>query len=137
MAKPVRTNLVQYEFDVYVPLLDSDSAYKVCDITLTEDDFMPSSLLQRDEAIWKQVDRFCVVYTEVHEVKYSFVKTERRICGLFDAEPLDWKYATIGVRDEKNKKFGQVTAKMPLSPIMPVLFFIDLKIFDKKENENV
>ncbi|MDR4506397.1 MAG: hypothetical protein MRK01_16620 [Candidatus Scalindua sp.] len=90
-----------------------------------------------DETIWKQVERFRVVYTEVNDVKDSFIKTQGRICGLFDAEPLDWKYANLVIRDEKNTKYGHVTAKMPLSPIIPVVFFIDLKVFEKRENENV
>ncbi|GJQ58625.1 MAG: hypothetical protein D8M57_12520 [Candidatus Scalindua sp. AMX11] len=135
MAIPEYTVLVQYEFDVYVPLLEKDSNYEVCEITLTKDDFKHP--LQMDEAVWKRVDQFRVMYTEVNDVKVPFVKKKRRICGLFDTRPLDWKFANIVIRDEKNNRYGRVMAKMPLSPIIPVVFFVDLKIFNKKVNKDV
>ncbi|MCP5002950.1 MAG: hypothetical protein GY941_03230 [Planctomycetes bacterium] len=135
MEKSECTASVQYEFDVHVPLLDDGSSYKVCDITLTEDDFNLS--LQTDQATWKQVDRFQVVNTEVKKVRNSFAETVTRVSGLFDADPLDWKYANIVVKDEKSRKSGCVRAKMPVSPIKPVIFFFDLEVFNKEESEDV
>ncbi len=135
MAKPECTVSVHYEFDIYVPLKSDDSVFKVCDITLTEDNFRDS--LQQDQIIWKHVDQFRIIYTEIVGVTNTFLNPQRRICGLFDTKPLDWKYANLLIRDEKSNRDGNVMVKMPISPIIPVVFLIDLKIFDKKENEDV
>jgi hypothetical protein len=60
---------------------------------------------------------------EVREgVEESIPQTRNRICGLFDAEPLDWKYARIMVGDDSNTKHNVAIAKMPRSPIVPVIF---------------
>ena len=47
-----------------------------------------------------------------------------RICGLFDAEPLDWKYARILVDNKSRTKDNYAIAKMPISPIRPIMFEI-------------
>ena len=52
----------------------------------------------------------------------SISKIKNRICGLFDAEPLDWKYAKITVGDDANTKHSFAIARMPRSPIVPVIF---------------
>ena len=52
-------------------------------------------------------------------------KTKNRICGLFDAEPLDWKYARILVDNKASTKYNVAVAKMPRSPIMPIIFEIN------------
>jgi hypothetical protein len=52
----------------------------------------------------------------------SIVKTRKRICGLFDAEPQDWEYAQIIVSDSTKTKHSYAIARMPKSPTVPVFF---------------
>jgi hypothetical protein len=54
----------------------------------------------------------------------SSKKSRNRICGLFDAEPLDWKYARILVDNKAGTKHNFAIARMPRSPIVPVIFEI-------------
>jgi hypothetical protein len=62
----------------------------------------------------------------------SIVKTKKRICGLFDAEPLDWEYARIVVSDSSKAKHSHAIARMPKSPTAPVFLMLrnDLYILD-------
>jgi len=120
MMKSENVVLVQYEFDAYISLLEINVIYDVCDVLLAEDEFVTSSK-QDNEINWTKVESFHVVYSEETEVYNSLVK-KRRICGLFNAVPLDWKYAKIVIREKKNKRYYHRIAKMPISPITPVVF---------------
>ncbi len=60
----------------------------------------------------------------VNDADASTGRTKNRICGLFDAEPLDWKYARILVDNKAGTKHNFAIAKMPRSPIIPVIFEI-------------
>ena len=121
MVKSENVVLVQYEFDAYIPLSDTNVIYDVRDVLLAEDKFVTSAI-ESNETNWTRVKNFQVIYTEDREVNNSLVKIRRRICGLFDAEPFDWKHAKIVIREKKNKRYHHAIAKMPISPIAPVVF---------------
>ena len=126
MVKSGNIVLVQYEFDAYLSLSDINVIYDVRDVLLAEDEFVTSAI-QSNEINWTKVKNFQVVYTEDREVKNSLVKIRRRICGLFDAEPLDWEFGKIVIREKKNKKYHHVIAKMPIGPIKPVVFNFEVR----------
>ncbi len=83
-----------------------------------------------DQVMWVSVDNMDIdiidIVGEVGESYEGSIPLERnRICGLFDAEPLDWKYARITVGDDSNTKHNYAIAKMPRSPIVPVIFDVN------------
>jgi hypothetical protein len=96
---------------------------------LTKDDFVdtkPSS----DQIKWIPVENMNINLVDTTEEtgkssEDSVSKNKNRICGLFDAEPLDWKYAKITVGDDTNTRHNITVARMPRSPIVPVIFDIN------------
>ncbi len=126
MSKSQNAVFVRYEYIVYIPLLET---YNVSEILLTNDDFVdtnPSS----DQTKWIPVENLNVDIIDTTEETGksggdSVSKNKNRICGLFDAEPLDWKYAKITVGDDTNTRHNIAVARMPRSPIVPVIFDIN------------
>jgi hypothetical protein len=123
MHKSQNISLVRYEYIVYIHLLKT---HNVNEILLTMDDF-DDAKSQSDHIKWIPVENIDIdiidFVGEVREgVEESIPQTRNRICGLFDAEPLDWKYARIMVGDDSNTKHNVAIAKMPRSPIVPVIF---------------
>ncbi len=120
MLKSEKIGLVKYEFIVYINVLNDALTYKVNGILLTKDD-LENTLSKNNDINWVRVEGIDVVDTE--EIgEDSVEETKMRICGLFDTEPLDWKYAQIIVNDYANTKQSYAIAKMPRSPIIPVYF---------------
>jgi hypothetical protein len=120
MLRPENTTLVRYEFDAYVQALDSSSDYKICNILLTEDD-LSTKRSQGNEINWVNVENIDVVEIET-SCNDSFAETKKRICGIFETKPVDWKYAKITVNDNTNTRRFDAIAKMPRSPVIPVIF---------------
>ena len=126
MSKNRNINLVRYEYIAYSNLLDIDN---VKEILITRDDFddMMSNI---DHIKWSPVTNMNIDIIDcVEDVgksgDASSKKTKNRICGLFDAEPLDWKYARILVDNKARTKNNFAIAKMPHSPIVPIIFEIN------------
>ncbi len=123
MPKAQNIDLVRYEYIAYGSLLDN-----VKEILITRDDF-DDMVLNSDHITWTPVKNMNIDI--VDSVEYtgngsaiSSGKTRSRICGLFDAEPLDWKYARILVDNGSGTKNNFAVARMPRSPIMPIIFEI-------------
>jgi len=123
MHKSQNITLVRYEYMVYIHLLKT---YKVNEILLTMED-CEDFKLQSGHIKWvpvenMEIDIIDLVGEVVEGAEESIPLTRNRICGLFDAEPLDWKYARIMVGDYSNTKYNYAIARMPRSPIVPVIF---------------
>lgn len=126
MQKSSNIGLIRYEFIAYISVLD---AQNVNEILLTKDD-SAGMKPQSDQIKWTPVANMNVdivdITDETGESGGSSISKilKNRICGLFDAEPLDWKYARIFVDNKAGTKHNFAIAKMPRSPIMPVIFEI-------------
>ncbi len=123
MSKSQNVAFVRYEYIVYIHVLET---YNVSEILLTKDDFVDVKSVN-DQVKWIPVVRMNVdIVDTAEEAGYSgdtsISKVKNRICGLFDAEPLDWKYAKITVGDDTDIKHNVAIARMPRSPIVPVIF---------------
>jgi hypothetical protein len=124
MVKTENTTLVKYEFDAYFHTLDSVSKYKIRDILLTENDLLAIGS-QCSEINWINVERLNVI--NIGEIGSSSVaKSRKRICGIFETKPIYWTYAKIIVNDNTNTKRCNAIAKMPRSPVVPVVFDVDV-----------
>ena len=126
MSKNRNDNLVRYEYIAYSNLLDIDN---VKEILITRDDFddmmSNSNLIKWTPVTNMNIDIIDSVEDTGHSGDTSSQKIKNRICGLFDAEPLDWKYARILVDNKASTKDNFAIAKMPHSPIMPIIFVIN------------
>lgn len=123
MVKSQNVAFVRYEYFVYIHILET---YNVSEILLTRDDLVDVKSVS-DQVKWVPVVKMNVDIIDTTEEAgnsgdTSTSKIKNRICGLFDAEPLDWKYAKITVDDDANKKHNFAIARMPISPIVPVIF---------------
>jgi hypothetical protein len=119
MQKSNNIGLIRYEFIAYVHVLGIQN---VSDILLTKDDFADMNS-QSDQIDWVPVENVDIDVIDNGEIDInSIVKTKKRICGLFDAEPLDWEYARIIVSDSEKTKHSYAIARMPKSPTVPVFF---------------
>ena len=123
MSKSQSVAFVRYEYIVYIHVLET---YNVSEILLTKDDFVDVKSVS-DQVKWIPVVKMNVDIVDTTEEAgnsgdTSISKIKNRICGLFDAEPLDWKYAKITVVDDTNIKHNVAIARMPVSPIVPVIF---------------
>ena len=123
MSKNNNVNLVRYEYIAYSSLLDIDN---VKEILITRDDF-DGMMSNSDHVKWSPVTNMNIDIIDSVEDSgdTSSQKTKNRICGLFDAEPLDWKYARILVDNKARTKNNFAIAKMPHSPILPIIFVIN------------
>ena len=123
MSKNNNVNLVRYEYIAYSSLLDIDN---VKEILITRDDF-DGMMSNSDHVKWSPVTNMNIdIIDAVEDSGDTFPqKTKNRICGLFDAEPLDWKYARILVDNKASTKNNFAIAKMPHSPILPIIFVIN------------
>ncbi|GAX59320.1 Flp pilus assembly protein [Candidatus Scalindua japonica] len=124
MSTTKKFDLIKYEYIVYIHSLETCS---ICKILLTKDDFVNSRSV--NQVKWVPVMNVNVDIIDTAEVTgkdygISIAKNKNRICGLFDAEPLDWKYAQIEVGNDSNTKNKIAIARMPRSPIVPVMFDI-------------
>jgi hypothetical protein len=122
MTESQNVAFVRYEYFVYIHILET---YNVSEILLTKDDFVDVKSVS-DQVKWVPVEKMNVDIVDTTEKAGDSgdtptSKIKNRICGLFDAEPLDWKYAKITV-DDANKKHNFAIARMPISPIVPVIF---------------
>ncbi len=133
MSKSQNISFVRYEYMAYIHLLNT---YNVNEILLTMDDSVRMNS-HSDQIKWIPVKNMDIdiidnVGAFGEDSKGEIQHTRNRICGLFDAEPLDWKYARIMVGDDSNTINNFAIAKMPISPILPVIFdvkeSIDIKI---------
>ena len=126
MPKTHNIDLVRYEYIAYIHLLEIDN---VREILLTRDDFV-DMMSESDHIKWTPVKNMNIDIIDSAEDTgnsgdaTSPKKTKNRICGLFDAEPLDWKYARILVDNKAGTKHNFAIARMPRSPIIPVIFEI-------------
>ncbi len=123
MSKSQNVAFVRYEYIVYTHILET---YNISEILLTKDDFVDVKSVS-DKVKWIPVVQINVdIIDTIEEAENSgdtsISKIKNRICGLFDAEPLDWKYAKITVGDDTNIKHNVAIARMPVSPIVPVIF---------------
>jgi hypothetical protein len=120
MLKSNNIGLIRYEFIAYVHVLDTQN---VSNILITKDDLanMKSQSYQID---WVPVENMDIDFIDtIGEARDGSIEvTENRICGLFDAEPLDWEYARIIVSDSAKTKHSYAIARMPKSPTVPVFF---------------
>ncbi len=119
MQKYNNIGLIRYEFIAYVHVLDTQN---VNEILLTKDD-LADTKSQSDQIDWVPVENMDIDIIDNGGINInSIVKTKKRICGLFDAEPLDWEYARIIVSDSAKTKHSYAIARMPKSPTVPVFF---------------
>jgi hypothetical protein len=119
MSKSNNIGLIRYEFIAYVPVFDTQN---VNEILLTKDDFADMKS-QSDQIDWVPVENLDIDIIDNGEIDInSIVKTKKRICGLFDAEPLDWEYARIIVSDSAKTKHSYAISRMPKSATVPVFF---------------
>ena len=119
MQKANNIGLIRYEFIAYIHVLGTQN---VNEILLTKDDFADMNS-QSDQIKWTPVENMDIDNIDNGEIDInSIVKTKKRICGLFDAEPLDWEYARIIVSDSAKTKHSYAIARMPKSPTVPVFF---------------
>ena len=123
MSESKNIGLVRYEYIVYIHLLNT---YDVREILLTKDDLVNIGS-QSNQIEWIPVENMDIDFIDtIGETGDGSVEgTKNRICGLFDAEPLDWRYARITVGDYENTKHRYAIARMPGSPIAPVVFDIN------------
>ncbi len=123
MIKQENTILIRYEFDAYINKLDSTYKYQICDILLTEDDLVAIGS-QGSEINWVNVEKIDVI--DIGEIgNNSVAETKKRICGIFETKPVYWTYAKIILNDNTNSKRCNAIAKMPRSPVVPVIFDIE------------
>ena len=126
MSKNRNDNLVRYEYIAYSNLLDIGN---VKEILITRDDFddmmSNSNLIKWTPVTNMNIDIIDSVEDTGHSGDTSSQKIKNRICGLFDAEPLDWKYARILVDNKASTINNFAIAKMPQSPIVPIIFEIN------------
>jgi hypothetical protein len=119
MQKSNKLGLIRYEFIAYIHVLGTQN---VNEILLTKDDSADTNS-QGDQIKWTSVENMDIDNIDNGEIDInSIIKTKERICGLFDAEPLDWEYAQIIVSDSAKTKHSYAIAKMPKSPTVPVFF---------------
>lgn len=119
MQKSNDIGLIRYEFIAYIHILGTQN---VNEILLTKDDFADMNS-QSDQIKWTPVGNMDIDNIDNGDIDInSIVKTKKRICGLFDAEPLDWEYARIIVSDSTKTKHSYAIARMPKSPTVPVFF---------------
>jgi hypothetical protein len=119
MSKSNNIGLIRYEFIAYVHVLDTQN---VSDILITKDD-LANMTSKSDQIDWVPVENMDIDIIDNGETNInSIVKTRKRICGLFDAEPQDWEYARIIVSDSEKTKYSYAIARMPKSPTVPVFF---------------
>ncbi len=126
MPKTHNVDLIRYEYIVYIHLLET---YDISEILLTKDDFVEMEPVS-DQIKWTPVENMNVDIVDTTEDagisgEESVSKIKNRICGLFDAEPLDWKYARILVDNKESSKHNFAIAKMPRSPIVPIIFEVN------------
>ncbi len=126
MARTKDNALVRYEYIAYIHLLEIDS---VREILLTLDDSV-DIMAENEHIKWTPVRNLnidVIDLTDDNGSSYdaSSKKIINRICGLFDAEPLDWKYARILVDNKSCTKDNFAIAKVPRSPITPIMFEIN------------
>ncbi len=126
MPKAQNIDLIRYEYIAYSNLLDIDN---VKEILITRDNF-DDMMSNSDHITWTPVKNMNIDIIDSVEdtgngADASSGKTKNRICGLFDAEPLDWKYARILVDNKASTKYNFAVAKMPQSPIIPIIFEIN------------
>ncbi len=119
-------DLIRYEYIAYINVLDIDNVKEI-GITRAELDDMISN---SDRIKWSPVknlniDSIDTVNDIRNDNKVSSRKAMNRICGLFDAEPLDWKYARILVDNKASTKNNFAVAKLPRSPITPIVLEIN------------
>jgi len=117
MSKTHNAVFVRYEYIVYIHLLET---YNVSEILLTKDDFVETKPAS-DQTKWIPVENLNVDIIDTTEQtgksgENSVSKIKNRICGLFDAESLDWKYAKITVSDDTNTRHNIAVARMPKKP---------------------
>ncbi len=119
MSKSQNVAFVRYEYIVYTHILET---YNISEILLTKDDFVDMKPVS-DQIKWTPVENMHIDIIDNGEIdNNSIVKTKKRICGLFDAEPLDWEYARIIVSDSAKTRHSYAIARMPKSPTVPVFF---------------
>lgn len=126
MPKADNIDLVRYEYIAYINLLDIDN---VKEILITRDDFA-DMMSNSDHIKWTPVENMNIdiidsIADTGNSGDASSKKTKNRICGLFDAEPLDWKYARILVDNKASTKYNYAIAKIPRSPIIPIIFEVN------------
>ncbi len=119
-------DLIRYEYIVYIHLLET---YDISEILLTKDDFVDMKPVS-EQIKWIPVENINVDIVDTTEEagqsgEASTSKIKNRICGLFDAEPLDWKFARILVDNKASTKHNFAIAKMPRSPIIPIIFEVN------------
>ena len=122
MTKSQIIDFIRYEYIVYIHLLETNN---VSEILLTKDDFIDENTVS-DQVKWVPAENLNVDLVDTTENVVNGKETSTpgikyRICGIFDAEPLDWKYAKITI-DDINIEHNVVIARMPRSPIVPVIF---------------
>ncbi len=124
MSKNHNLDLVRYEYIAYISLVDIDN---VKEILITRDD-SGDMVSNSDHIKWIPVKNMNIdIIDSVEDAGNgddASKKTKNRICGLFDAEPLDWKYARILVDSKESTKNNSAIAKVPRSPIVPIIFEI-------------
>ena len=119
MQKSRNIGLIRYEFIAYIPIFDTQN---VSEILLTKKD-LSNMKSQSDQIDWVPVENVNIDIIDNGKIDInSIVKTKKRICGLFDAEPLVWEYARIVVSDSSKAKHSHAIARMPKSPTVPVFF---------------
>jgi len=126
MPKTKNVDLVRYEYIAYINLLDIDN---VKEILITQDD-SADMMSNSDRIKWAPVKNMNIDIIDSFEDTgssgdISSKMSKSRICGLFDAEPLDWKYARILVDNKASTINNFAIAKMPQSPIVPIIFEIN------------
>ncbi len=127
MSKTKNIDLIRYEYIAYSSLFDIDN---VKEILITRDEF-DDVMSNSDHIKWTPVKNMNIDIIDSAEDTgnsgdaTSSKKTKNRICGLFDAEPLDWKYARILVDNKASTKHNFAIARMPRSPIMPIVFEVN------------
>lgn len=126
MPKANNIDLVKYEYIAYIHLLEIDN---VREILLTRDDFV-DMMSKSDHINWTPVKNMNIdIIDSVEDTGKSCEVSSKhamsRICGLFDAEPLDWKYARIMVDNKASTKYNIAIARMPRSPSIPIIFEIN------------
>lgn len=124
MIKVEKIDLIRYEFVTHIKTTDSFAKYIVSGVLLTEDN-LTEKTSQCDEINWVTVGNVDLIDVEDLE-NNSDANSQMRICGLFDAEPRDWKYSKIKISDHTNTGCFSALAKMPRSPIVPVIFDVNL-----------
>ena len=124
MMKSDKIGLIRFEFATYFDLIGQASTLRVSEIVLTEDD-LSNMVSQCNEINWIPVENVDIIDCEEID-NGSVVEIKKRICGIFDAEPRDWKYARIVMSNSTKDKEIDTITKMPMSPIVPVFFNVKI-----------